>query len=63
MTENQEFKTWLKENAEHLASYTIEEIAHLAIACGFSRGTVAGWQASESFSGTRVTSLTYREAN
>lgn len=38
-----ELKDWLTRNNDHLKTYSIEELADLAIAAGFSRLVVAQW--------------------
>lgn len=38
-----EFETWLHFHQEKFKSYTIDEVAKLAIACGFGRLEVNDW--------------------
>jgi len=51
MNELRELKVWVAVNADLLKGRTVDEIAHMAVRCGFSRQVVAGWQASENFKG------------
>jgi hypothetical protein len=36
MNEHSELKKWLKKNGQHLRGYAPDEIAYLAITCGFT---------------------------
>lgn len=40
--DKKEFITWLKRNSSHLREYTPDEIAHLALHCGFRLDVVCG---------------------
>lgn len=53
-TEFDELKAWMQKNEEILKGRTIEEIRTLATSCGFSRGTVAMWQAGASFQAVQI---------
>ena len=46
-----DLKTWLESNAAHLSSYTVEEIAHLADACGIPADFlyIRQWKQSRTF--------------
>lgn len=44
-----DFEKWLERNKHVLATHTFEEIADLAIACGFQRPDVSAWLTKETF--------------
>lgn len=37
----EEFQTWLKEHSSHFKGYQGWEVAHLALACGFTMADIA----------------------
>jgi hypothetical protein len=51
MTDLKELKAWIEKNNKHFTEekYSIEDIARLAVTCGFNRITVAQWQTSAKF--------------
>lgn len=42
-----ELKAWVKKHSPHFTGYTTDDIARLAIACGFTRAAVAEWEQIE----------------
>lgn len=53
MTEYEELSNWIKENIDRFINehYTVDDIAILAIRCGFSRAIVAQWEAQKPICG------------
>lgn len=43
------FIIWLDANQDKFKTYSLQEIADLAVACGFSREDVSAWQTREKF--------------
>lgn len=42
MQEQRQFISWLRHNNQHLRTYAPNEIAHLAMHCGFSLDVICG---------------------
>ena len=42
-----DFHKWLLQNQDRFKTYNIQEIADLAVACGFSRHEIAQWTVQE----------------
>jgi hypothetical protein len=51
MNDFKELKVWIERNQERFTAekYAKEDIARLAIACGFNRSAVAQWQTQKRF--------------
>ncbi len=47
--DRQEFKVWLEQQKENLKDHSIDEIAIIAISCGFNRSDVNQWKVSMTF--------------
>jgi hypothetical protein len=47
--DRKDFQEWLAKNHDHFLTYSVDEIANLAIMAGFNRIIVSQWQTSESF--------------
>lgn len=45
----EQIKAWVKSNEYYLRNHTVDEIAELLIAMGFSSPTVAMWTCSEKY--------------
>lgn len=46
-----ELEAWLDRNKEHLTTYTLNEIADVAVASGFRRSDMATWITKQKFQG------------
>lgn len=42
-----EFENWLLQNEQKFKTYSVPEIAAVAVACGFSREEVATWEVKQ----------------
>lgn len=44
-----ELEKWLEENKAHFATYSLNEIADIAVASGFRNSDVAAWMTKQKF--------------